>query len=174
MLLVVPCIWSQISLIHVQVNGAKTLVLDSSIAGPLSLITEVSLFKVCYSFWELDLHLLVKTQHHGVDKMFWLEPGPLSAITTNIVYLLRPSIKHAKIISGTRSCFSWDCRCSISSKIRSRGMEMNLRNIIISCSSSQDYQHWCHVFWKKKECSVKWLSLNIISSSSLWPMMSFL
>ncbi|KAL9716381.1 Vacuolar protein-sorting-associated protein 33 [Leucoagaricus gongylophorus] len=64
------------------VNGAKTLVLDSSIAGPLGLVAEVSLLK-----------------HHGVDKMFWLESGPLSATTTNIVYLLRPSIRHVKIIA---------------------------------------------------------------------------
>lgn len=34
-------------LIHLpQVNGAKTLVLDSALAGPLGLITEVSLLKV--------------------------------------------------------------------------------------------------------------------------------
>ena len=30
-----------------QVNGAKTLVLDPSLAGPLGLITEVALLKVC-------------------------------------------------------------------------------------------------------------------------------
>ena len=29
-----------------KVNGAKTLVLDSSIAGPLGLVTDVSLLKV--------------------------------------------------------------------------------------------------------------------------------
>ena len=39
-------------------------------------------------------------QHHGVDKMFWLEPGPLSATSTNIVYLCRPLIKWIKIIAG--------------------------------------------------------------------------
>ncbi|KII91306.1 hypothetical protein PLICRDRAFT_89630 [Plicaturopsis crispa FD-325 SS-3] len=65
-----------------SVNGAKTLVLDTSLAGPLGLITDVALLK-----------------HHGVDKMFWLEPGPLSSTTTNIVYLCRPSIKHVKIIA---------------------------------------------------------------------------
>ncbi|TFK56782.1 Sec1-like protein [Heliocybe sulcata] len=65
-----------------SVNGAKTLVLDPSIASPLGLVTEVSLLK-----------------HHGVDKMFWLEPGPLSATSTNIVYLCRPSIRHVKIIA---------------------------------------------------------------------------
>ena len=41
------------------------------------------------------------TQQHGVDKMFWLESGPLSAVTTNIVYLCRPRIKWVKIIAGT-------------------------------------------------------------------------
>ncbi|KAJ7600856.1 Sec1-like protein [Mycena floridula] len=65
-----------------SVNGAKTLVLDSSLAGPLGLITEVSLLK-----------------HHGVDKMFWLEPGPLTSTTSNIVYLCRPLIRYIKIIA---------------------------------------------------------------------------
>ena len=31
-----------------QVNGAKTLVLDPSLAGPLSLVTDVSLLKVMF------------------------------------------------------------------------------------------------------------------------------
>ncbi|KAG5643134.1 hypothetical protein DXG03_001524 [Asterophora parasitica] len=65
-----------------SVNGAKTLVLDASLAGPLGLVTEVSLLK-----------------HHGVDKMFWLEPGALSSTTLNIVYLCRPLIKYVKIIA---------------------------------------------------------------------------
>ncbi|TDL28150.1 Sec1-like protein [Rickenella mellea] len=65
-----------------SVNGAKTLVLDPSLAGPLGLLTEVSLLK-----------------HHGVDKMFWLEAGPLSVTTTNIVYLCRPNIKLIKTIA---------------------------------------------------------------------------
>lgn len=72
------------SLVHAlnSVNGAKTLVLDPSLAGPLSLVTEVSLL-----------------QQHGIDKMFWLESGPLSAVTTSIVYLCRPRIKWVKIIA---------------------------------------------------------------------------
>ncbi|KAJ6486104.1 Sec1-like protein [Mycena vitilis] len=65
-----------------SVNGSKTLVLDSSLAGPLGLVIEVSLLK-----------------HHGVDKMFWLEAGPLTSTTTNIVYLCRPMIKYVKIIA---------------------------------------------------------------------------
>ncbi|KAH7922796.1 Sec1-like protein [Leucogyrophana mollusca] len=65
-----------------SVNGAKTLVLDPTLAGPLGLVTEVALLK-----------------HHGVDKMFWLEPGPLSSTTSNIVYLCRPLIKYVKILA---------------------------------------------------------------------------
>ncbi|KAJ7654150.1 Sec1-like protein [Mycena rosella] len=65
-----------------SVNGAKTLVLDASLAGPLGLVIEVSLLK-----------------HHGVDKMFWLEPGPLTSTTPNIVYLCRPMIKYVKIVA---------------------------------------------------------------------------
>ncbi|KAF9531871.1 ATP binding protein [Crepidotus variabilis] len=65
-----------------SVNGAKTLVLDASLAGPLGLVTEVSLLK-----------------HQGVEKMFWLESGPLTSSTTNIVYLCRPRIKHVKTIA---------------------------------------------------------------------------
>lgn len=65
-----------------SVSGAKTLVLDASLAGPLGLVTEVSLLK-----------------HHGVDKMFWLEPGALTSTTSNVVYLCRPKVKYVKIIA---------------------------------------------------------------------------
>ena len=37
--------------------------------------------------------------------MFWLEPGPLNATTTNIVYLCRPLIKYVRIIAGTSPLF---------------------------------------------------------------------
>lgn len=82
-----------------QVNGAKTLVLDASLAGPLGLVTEVSLLKVfpIVRIYEREAKL---SQHHGVDKMFWLEPGPLTSSTSNIVYICRPRIKNVKIIAG--------------------------------------------------------------------------
>ena len=32
--------------------------------------------------------------------MFWLEPGPLTSTTANVVYLCRPLIKYVKIIAG--------------------------------------------------------------------------
>ncbi|PPQ68764.1 hypothetical protein CVT26_001733 [Gymnopilus dilepis] len=80
------------------VNGAKTLVLDASLAGPLGLVTEVSLLKVflIVRIYEREAKL---SQHHGVDKMFWLEPGPLTSSTSNIVYICRPRIKNVKIIA---------------------------------------------------------------------------
>ena len=39
-----------------SINGAKTLVLDASLAGPLSLITEVSLLKVMLSKMSSDTY----------------------------------------------------------------------------------------------------------------------
>ncbi|KAF8625204.1 hypothetical protein AX15_005509 [Amanita polypyramis BW_CC] len=66
-----------------SINGAKTLVLDTTLTGPLSLVTEASLLK-----------------QHGVDKMFWLEPGPLVPSSPNMIYLCRPSIRNVKVIAG--------------------------------------------------------------------------
>ncbi|KZT34809.1 ATP binding protein [Sistotremastrum suecicum HHB10207 ss-3] len=65
------------------ISGAKTLVLDPSLVGPLGLLTEVSLLK-----------------HHGVSKIFWLEASPLAAPTTAIIYLTRPTIGHIKAIAN--------------------------------------------------------------------------
>ncbi|KAF8727512.1 Sec1 family, partial [Rhizoctonia solani] len=65
-----------------SVSGAKTLVLDPTLAGPLGLVAEVSIMK-----------------QHGVDKMFWLEHGPLNSNNTNIVYLCRPQAKWMKIVA---------------------------------------------------------------------------
>lgn len=39
--------------------------------------------------------------------MFWLEPGPLSASTTNIVYLCRPLVKWVKLIAGKHNPISY-------------------------------------------------------------------
>ncbi|CAE6473130.1 unnamed protein product [Rhizoctonia solani] len=66
-----------------SVPGAKTLVLDPTLAGPLGLVAEVSIMK-----------------QHGVDKMFWLEHGPLNSNNTNIVYLCRPQAKWMKIVAA--------------------------------------------------------------------------
>ena len=88
-----------------KVNGAKTLVLDPSLAGPLGLVTEVSLLQVRARHLPSFFPHLIATQQHGVDKMFWLESGPLSAVTTSIVYLCRPRIKWVKIIAGKPTFF---------------------------------------------------------------------
>ncbi|TIC45919.1 Sec1-like protein [Wallemia mellicola] len=64
-----------------KVTGSKTLVLHSDLAGPLGLIAQVSTLK-----------------HHGVDKLFWLENGPLRSTTTNLVYFSRPTVESTKTI----------------------------------------------------------------------------
>ena len=85
-----------------KVNGAKTLVLDNSIAGPLGLVTDVSLLKVSPTlpFTVKSRRTDIWRKHHGVDKMFWLESGPLTSTTTNVVYLCRPLIRNIKIVAG--------------------------------------------------------------------------
>jgi hypothetical protein len=45
------------------------------------------------------LSLFQPVQNQAVEKMFWLEPGPLQAPTRNIVYLTRPSRSHLEIIA---------------------------------------------------------------------------
>ncbi|ORY34875.1 putative ATP binding protein [Naematelia encephala] len=65
-----------------DIQGAKTLILDPALAGPLGLITEITLLK-----------------HQAVDKLFWLEPGPLSVSTRNVVWLCRPKLSHMRTIA---------------------------------------------------------------------------
>ncbi|KAG7544250.1 hypothetical protein FFLO_03363 [Filobasidium floriforme] len=66
----------------VAIPGGKTLVLDRDLAGSLGLVVDVGSLK-----------------NQAVEKMFWLEPGPLQAPTRNIVYLTRPSRSHLEIIA---------------------------------------------------------------------------
>ncbi|ODO00685.1 ATP-binding protein [Cryptococcus wingfieldii CBS 7118] len=65
-----------------DIQGAKSLVLDPALAGPLGLVTEVALLK-----------------NQAVDKMFWLEPGPLSVNTRNVVWLCRPKTGFMRVIA---------------------------------------------------------------------------
>ncbi|WRT69548.1 uncharacterized protein IL334_006535 [Kwoniella shivajii] len=65
-----------------DIQGAKTLILDPALAGPLGLVTEVALLK-----------------HQAVDKMFWLEPGPLNVNTRNVVWLCRPKLEFMRTIA---------------------------------------------------------------------------
>lgn len=46
------------------------------------------------------MHIRLFFQDHGVDKLFWLEPGALSNVQKNIVYLCRPEIGLMRIIAG--------------------------------------------------------------------------
>ncbi|ORX37894.1 Sec1-like protein [Kockovaella imperatae] len=68
-----------------EIPGAKTLILDPDVAGPLGLVTDIALLK-----------------HQAVDKIFWFEAGPLNVATRNVVWLCRPKIKHIRIIAGMR------------------------------------------------------------------------
>ena len=64
--------------------------------------------------------------------MFWLEPGPLSSTTTNIIYLCRPLIRYVKIVAGMILLLAIVLHCLINlAQTRSRDMPKNLRNIPI-------------------------------------------
>ncbi|KAK4687121.1 vacuolar protein sorting-associated protein 33A, partial [Tremellales sp. Uapishka_1] len=65
-----------------EIQGTKTLIIDPALAGPVGLITEVALLK-----------------HQAVDKIFWLEDGPLNATTRNVVWLCRPRRSFMRIIA---------------------------------------------------------------------------
>jgi len=125
-----------------QVNGTKTLVLDASLAGPLGLVTEVALLKVLFGPLSLRFVLTARyyMQHHGVDKMFWLEPGPLTSTTSNIIYLCRPLIKYVKIIAGMlipcRIVPYWSF-----SQIKSSGTRRSLKSTHIHYFSYHGYLH---------------------------------
>ncbi|KAG0140954.1 hypothetical protein CROQUDRAFT_664506 [Cronartium quercuum f. sp. fusiforme G11] len=64
--------------------GPKTVIIDPTLAGPLGLVTEVTNLK-----------------EHGVDKLFWLEPGPLgnAGSLKNIVWVCKPNLNSMKIIA---------------------------------------------------------------------------
>lgn len=39
-------------------------------------------------------------QAHGVDRMFYLEPGALTQAQRNVVWLTSPNVAHMHIVSG--------------------------------------------------------------------------
>jgi hypothetical protein len=68
-----------------QVRGKKSLVIEQSLAGPLSILVKFSTL-----------------QQWGVDKVFFLENGNADTSQKNIVFLARgESAKHAQSIAGT-------------------------------------------------------------------------
>ena len=66
-----------------SVRGRKSLILDSSLSGPLSIIAEFSLLK-----------------EHGVDKVFLLQNHSLDPDSKSIIYLIRPKIQFLKLIAA--------------------------------------------------------------------------
>ncbi|CAG8459081.1 4227_t:CDS:10, partial [Scutellospora calospora] len=65
-----------------SVRGKKCLVLDPNISGPLSLIAEFSLLR-----------------DHGVEKMHYLQPGPLETDLRSLIYICRPQLHYMKYIA---------------------------------------------------------------------------
>jgi len=63
-------------------RGRKAIILDPQISGPLGLVAEVSLLK-----------------DHGVEKIYHLTPGKFETECKNIVYMVRPKVKHMRIIA---------------------------------------------------------------------------
>lgn len=70
-----------LSLVADPKEKSKSLVLDSSLAGPLGLVVEMTVLK------EL-----------GVDRIFLLAPGQLNTESKHIIYLVRPKVKFMKQI----------------------------------------------------------------------------
>ncbi|KAJ1802733.1 Vacuolar protein-sorting-associated protein 33, partial [Coemansia sp. RSA 2598] len=68
------------------VRGAKSLVLDKDLAGALSIIVDFAVLK-----------------DHGVEKVFLLEAGPLtadpSALPTGVIYFTLPHVRKMKIVA---------------------------------------------------------------------------
>lgn len=67
-----------------SVRGKKALVLDQSLTGPLGLIVKFSVLR-----------------DHGIDKVYHLEPNPLSVTHDKIIYLCRPQQRNVEMILGT-------------------------------------------------------------------------
>ncbi|KAF9436512.1 hypothetical protein BGZ76_003730 [Entomortierella beljakovae] len=65
-----------------SVQGKKGLVLDPNLSGPLSLIAEFGLLK-----------------DHGVEKIYYLQPGVLETECRNLVYICRPQVEYMKYIA---------------------------------------------------------------------------
>lgn len=65
--------------------GPKTIIIDPNLAGPLGLVIEVANLK-----------------EHGVDKLFWLESGPLgnAGSLRNVVWVCKPTVNAMKIVAG--------------------------------------------------------------------------
>jgi Sec1 family len=77
-----------------SVRGKKALILDTSLTGPLGLVVKFPVLR-----------------DHGIDKVYHLEPNPLTVTHDKIIYLCRPTQRNAEMILGyTLSFVSDACR----------------------------------------------------------------
>ncbi|CAH7688814.1 vacuolar protein sorting-associated protein 33A [Phakopsora pachyrhizi] len=67
-----------------EILGPKSIIIDPTLAGPLGLVTQVNNLK-----------------EHGVDKLFWLESGPIgnAGMAKSIVWVTKANIRAMRIIS---------------------------------------------------------------------------
>ncbi|CAG8487222.1 8957_t:CDS:10 [Diversispora eburnea] len=65
-----------------SVRGKKCLVLDPNISSPLSLIAEFSLLR-----------------DHGVEKVHYLQQGPIETELRSLIYICRPQLQYMKYIA---------------------------------------------------------------------------
>lgn len=71
----------QLTEILLKHKGKKGLILDSTLIGPLGLVTEVSLLK-----------------EKGVDKIYHISPEPFETECTSLIYLVRPRAENTRVI----------------------------------------------------------------------------
>jgi|SRR5579859_5091119 vacuolar protein sorting-associated protein 33A len=72
-----------------SVRGKKALILDRSLTGPLGLVVGFPVLR-----------------EHGIDKVYHLEPGPLTSTHDKVIYLCRPNQRNAEMILGIISVIS--------------------------------------------------------------------
>jgi len=69
-----------------SIRGKKALVIDPSLTGPLGLIAKFSLLR-----------------DHGIEKVFHLDPNPLTVPQDKLIFLVRPQQRNAELLVGKES-----------------------------------------------------------------------
>jgi hypothetical protein len=68
-----------------SVRGKKALVLDPTLTGPIGLVVKFPVLR-----------------DHGIDKVYHLEPNPLTVTHDKIIYFCRPNQRNTEIILGIK------------------------------------------------------------------------
>jgi hypothetical protein len=104
--------------------------------------------------------------------MFWLESGPLTSSTANIVYICRPRIKHVKVIAG--QFLSQNVMRQLTwLKITSKDMPRSRENTITPSCWFHGFRPWFLGYWKKRVFSGTSQFLPITYNSFRFPKTSY-